>query len=50
MLKEGPEEVWTLVFGQQCVSHFLGEVVEIIGDEVGHLTVFGIPPTIPGGR
>ena len=31
MLKEGPEQVWALVFGQQRVRCFLGQVVNIPG-------------------
>jgi len=46
MLKEGSEQVWAPVFSQQRVSDFLGEVVEIMGDEVGHLAVFGMPPAL----
>jgi len=32
MLKEGPQEVGPLVFGQQGASDCLGEVVDIVGD------------------
>jgi hypothetical protein len=46
MLKEGPEQVWALVFGQQRVRNCLGQVVNIPGDEVGQLTIFGMPPTL----
>ena len=46
MLKEGSEQVWASVFRQQCVSDFLGQVVNIPGDEVGHLAICGMPPTL----
>jgi hypothetical protein len=34
MLKEGPKEVWALVFRQQRVSGFLGQVIPILGDDL----------------
>jgi len=46
MLKKGPEEVWPLVFGQEGVGDCLGEVVDILGNEVGQLTIFGMPPAL----
>ena len=46
MLKEGSEQVWAPVFSQQRVSDFLGQVVHIPGDEVGHLALFGMPLTL----
>ena len=46
MRKEGSEQVGTPVFSQQRVSDFLGEVVNIPGDEVGHLALVGMPPTL----
>jgi hypothetical protein len=46
MLKECPQEVWPLVFGQQGAGDRLGEVMDIVGDEVGELAVFGMSPTL----
>lgn len=46
MLKEGPEQVGAPVFGQQRVSDFLGQVVNIPGDAVRHLALLGMPPTL----
>jgi hypothetical protein len=46
MLKEGMEQVCTLVFGKQGAGDFLSEVVDIMGDEVGHLAICGMPPAV----
>lgn len=46
MLKKGPEEVSTLVFNQQRAGHFVGQVVDVLGDEIGHFAVFGMTPAV----
>ena len=49
MLKEGPEEGWPLVFGQQRAGNLVGEVLDILRDEVGHFSILGMAPTMLDG-
>jgi hypothetical protein len=44
MLKKGPQQVWTLVFGQERVSHGLRKIIKSLGHAVGHLALCGMAP------
>jgi hypothetical protein len=44
MLKKGFEEVWSTMLRYKRVGDFLGQIVDIMREEVGHLAIFGMPP------
>jgi hypothetical protein len=44
MLKEGLEEGGPLVFGQQRAGDLVREVLDIVGEEVGHVAILGMAP------
>jgi hypothetical protein len=46
MLKEGMEEVRTAVFGHPGVGDFIREVLDMLGEEVGHCPILGVAPTV----
>jgi hypothetical protein len=50
MLNKGTQQVWTLVSGKERVSKCLRKIIKILGNEVGHLAIFGVAPTrLDGG-
>jgi hypothetical protein len=44
MLKKGPEQLGPPMFGQERSCDFVGQIVEVCGNEVGHLAIFGVAP------
>ena len=45
MLQEGMKEVRTAVFGHQGVGDLIREVLDMLGDEVGHFPILGMAST-----
>src|SRR5215471_2274599 len=46
MAAKGVEQSWTAMFGSQRAGDFLGSVIDILGNEVGHLAILGLPPAV----
>ena len=46
MLEEGGEELLTVVFRYQRPGDLVSQVSDILGDEVGHFSIFGMAPTV----
>jgi len=46
MLEKSLAEVWPPLFHQQRASDFLSQIIAIIRDEIGHVAVCGVPPSL----
>jgi hypothetical protein len=46
MLEAGLQEVLTAVFGKQRAGDLVSQVLDIPGQEVGHLAILGMAPTV----
>jgi len=46
MAEKGAEQSGAPMFGKQRVGDFLGQVIHIVGDEVGHLPIFSMAPAV----
>ena len=42
MLEKGLQQRWSAMFGKERGRHLIGQIVEVCGDEVRHLAVFGV--------
>jgi hypothetical protein len=46
MLEKRFDEAWPMMFGNQGRSDFPSQVIKIIGNEVGQITVLGMAPAV----
>jgi hypothetical protein len=46
MLEKSIEQVSSMMFGEQRMGDLSGQIIHIVGDEVGHLVIFGVSPSM----